>query len=150
MDIALQYDPVMRRCDVVFNGRDFALDATPASAMLFSLLADRRAEPDDVLPDTVPDYLAPSTFIARRGWCGDWLDALGRLVGSRFWLLRRAKASEATRRAAESYVAQGLGWLETDRNLAVQVTVRWVKPGILGILARCGQTKLSLTRALAA
>ena len=148
MDVALRYDPVMRRCDVVFDGRDFAIDATPASAMLFSIFADRRALPDDVLPDTVPDYTAPSSFLARRGWCGDFLDALGRLAGSRFWLLRRAKATETTRRSAEVYFAEALGWLETERNLAVQITVRWVRPEILGILARAGKTSLSLERAL--
>ena len=150
MDVALQYDPVKRCCDLVFNGRDFALDYTPGSAMLFSILAERRAANDDVLPDTVPDYTAPSTFIARRGWCGDFLDALGRLTGSRFWLLRRAKATEETRRSAEVYFAEALIWLETERNLAVQITVRWVKPGVLGILARCGKASLSLSRAVAA
>ncbi|WP_297492488.1 phage GP46 family protein [Acidocella sp.] len=75
-------------------------------------------------------------------------DALGRLTGSRFWLLRRAKATETTRRAAEVYFAEALSWLETERSLAVQITVRWVKPGILGILARAGKTSLSLQRAL--
>ena len=148
MDIALQYDPVKHRCDVVFNGTDFAVDNTQASAMLFSLFADRRAAPDDVLPDAVPDWGAPTTFIARRGWCGDFLDPLGRLTGSRFWLYVRSKWTEATRKAIEDCVVEALGWIDTERNLAVQVIVRLVAPNAIGILARQGKTTLSLTRAL--
>jgi phage gp46-like protein len=148
MDVALQYDPVTGCCDVAFDGRDFALDDTPASAMLFSILADRRARPDDVLPDTVPDYTAPSTLMARRGSPTDCLDPNGNFTGSRFWLFSRAKATEQTRQGIETAVAESVEWLETVRNLAVQVTVRWVKPGWAGIRVRAGKTTLSLVRAL--
>ena len=100
MDVALQYDPVKRCCDLVFNGRDFALDYTPGSAMLFSILAERRAANDDVLPDTVPDYTAPSTFIARRGadLAGDRAEPGGadyRALGE----ARRARYSGALRQS---------------------------------------------------
>ncbi|MHB1305383.1 MAG: phage GP46 family protein [Acidiphilium sp.] len=152
VDIALAYDPVKRRCDVVFNGRDFALDATPVSATLFSFLADRRAHPDDKIDDAVPDWSTPSTIMARRGWPGDYLSPTGTRSGSRFWLLGRAKADEATRQAAEGYAAECFGWLETVRNLAVQVTVRWVATfdtPALGVLVQVGRTRLQLTRALA-
>ena len=151
-DIAFAYDPVNRRCDVVFTGRDFALDATPASAMLFSLFADRRARADDPVTDAVPDWSNPSTLVARRGWCGDFLSANAGLVGSRLWLLGRRKASERTRRDAEGYVTEALAWLQAQRNTALQVTVRYA-PGFatptLGILARAGRTQLQLNRALA-
>lgn len=152
IDIALAYDPLNRRCDVVFAGRDFALDATPASAVLFSTFADRRAHGDDNLTDAVPDWSNPSSLVARRGWCGDHLSAGGGLVGSRLWLLGRRKATEQTRQDAEGYAAEAYAWLEAVRNYAVQVTVRLVttlETPAMGLLVQVGRTRLALQRALA-
>ncbi len=73
MDIALAYNPANRRSDVVFTGTDFALDATPASAMLMSVCANRRAKPDDVVPVVVTDWARPQSFTARGGYAGDAL-----------------------------------------------------------------------------
>ncbi|MDA8049957.1 MAG: phage GP46 family protein [Rhodospirillales bacterium] len=151
MDIALLYDPVQRRCDVAFAGKDFVLDQTPASAMLMSLFADRRAHPDDEVPAGANLWSAPPSFVTRRGWCGDGLDPQGRFVGSRLWLLARRKESERTRQDAEGYVAEALDWLNTERNLAVQVTVRWQVPGPSGMLSirvRAGETTLALQQAV--
>ncbi len=151
VDIALAYDPINRRCDVVFNGSDFALDTTPASAVLMSTFADRRAHTDDPLTDAVPDWSNPSSLVARRGWCGDFLSAAGGLVGSRLWLLGRRKATEATRKDAEGYAVEAYAWLESSRNYAVQIVVRLVTTldtPAMGILVQVGRTKLSLQRAL--
>ena len=148
VDIALVYDPVRRGCDVVFNGTDFALDTTPASAMLMSVCADRRAKPDDVLPSPVDDWANPSSFTARRGYPGDALDPNGALVGSRMWLLGRSLADEQTRQDAENYLAEACAWLESVRNLAVQITVRWVAPQFLGYQVIAGKTVVQLRKAL--
>lgn len=151
VDIQLAYNPAIRRCDVVFNGRDFALDATPVSAALMSLLADRRAHPDDRIDDAVPDWSNPSTLVARRGCPTDFLSASGGYTGSRFWLLWGRKKTERTREAGESYAAECFRWLERARNLSVQVTVRWVDTldtPTLGLRARFGRTTIALTRAL--
>jgi phage gp46-like protein len=151
VDIALAYDPINRRCDVVFSGKDFALDATPASAVLMSTFADRRAHPDDPLTDAVPDWSNPSSLVARRGYPGDFLSQSGGFVGSRLWLLGRRKATEATRKDAEGYAIEAYAWLETVRNYAVQLTVRLVATldtPAMGILVRVGRTQLSLQRAL--
>ena len=153
MDIALAYDPATHRCDMVFNGRDFALDATPATAMLLSLGSDRRARPDDALPDDNADPANPASLIARRGYPGDALDtplgAQSRLIGSRLWLLLNAKANEATRKFCEQATAEAVDWLNTQRGLAVQVLVRWVRPGVLGIRVRAGASSLQLEQAVA-
>lgn len=148
MDIALAYNPATKSCDVVFNGTDFALDATPASAMLFSILAKRRAGPDDALPTPMADWANPSSLNARGGWCGDALDTTGQLVGSRTWLLSRRKADEATRLDCETYLAQGLAWLESARGYAIQLVVRYVAPGILGYRARAANTTVALELAV--
>ena len=146
VDFALAYDPNRRCADVVFNGTDFALDTTPGSAMLMSVLARRRANPDDTLPVPVADWANPDSFNPRGGWPGDALDPTGQLVGSRLWLLERADNSERTRVDTENYVAEAVDWLNTVRGLAVAVAARWVDQaaGILGYRVRAGATVLQL------
>ncbi len=147
VDVMLQYDASLGCCDVVFNGVDFALDATPASAMLMTLLAKRRAHPDDVLPNSVPDWHAPSQFNARGGWCGDALDPAGARVGSRMWVFSRRLADEQTRVDIENCLVEAMAWLESVRGLALQVTVRWVAAQFLGYQVRAGGTVLALKKA---
>lgn len=151
-DFALVYDPVNRRADYAFDGRDFAFDSTPASAMIFSLFADRRARPDDSLPAPVADWANPSSLVAKRGWCGDFLSRAGGLIGSRLWLLVRRKATPRTRADAAEYAAEALGWIETTRNLAVDVAADWVSnvgTPTLALRCRAGRTRLTVTRQVA-
>ncbi|OYV32827.1 MAG: hypothetical protein B7Z80_25785 [Rhodospirillales bacterium 20-64-7] len=148
MDIALAYNPDWKCCDVVFNGTDFALDPTPASAMLMSILAKRRAAPDDVLPTPMTDWANPASLNARGGYPGDALDTAGQLTGSRTWLLARRLADEQTRQDCENYVAEGLAWLESIRGYALSLLVRYVAPGILGYRARAGNTTVQLQLAV--
>ena len=125
-DLALAYNPATMRCDLVWNGRDFVLDPTPATTMLMALLGRRRAHPDDVVPDSSPAAaLAPSSLSSRGGWPGDALDPQGRLAGSRLWLIGAAKATEQTRRRAEDYASEGLERVEIDNGLAIAVRVTW-------------------------
>ena len=153
-DLALAYDPVTMRCDLVYDGHDFVLDSTPATPMLMALLSRRRAHPDDVVPDVSPaSPLAPSQLGARGGWPGDALDPLARLTGSRLWLLRRAKAIEATRRLAEDAAAEGLEQVETDNNLSIALTVGWAAQALAGgkilqITAAAGATSASVVQVL--
>lgn len=139
-DLALVYDAARRRCDLVYDGRDFVLDSTPATPMLVALLADRRARPDDKLPDPEGDRFAPRSLIARRGWCGDALDPQQRRTGSRLWLLRQAKRTEQTRRRAEDMAAEALAEVESARGIAIELEVVWAAapPGTLAIRASAG------------
>jgi len=143
--IALSYDQRRRRCDLAFDGQDFALDATLLTPVLISLGCDRRAHPDDVLPDAVTDDYAPQRLNARRGWCGDALDQQGRLIGSRWWLMLRRKQTEETRRLKESATAEALSWVQQP----VTITVRWVRQGVLGTLIQVGAMALNLTAPVA-
>jgi phage gp46-like protein len=148
LDIALIYDPETRCADMAFNGRDFVVDTTPATPLIISVGCERRARPDDVLPDAVSDFLKPSTFIAARGSPCDSLNPPGRLTGSRMWLLQRQKQTEAVRKAAETYLAEACDRFNTDLGLAVQITVRWLRPGMLGYRVRVGTTELALQMAV--
>jgi phage gp46-like protein len=142
-DLALSFDPQAQRIDLAIAAGNLAIDRTPVSAMLLSLLCDRRARIDD-------DYQAPADpahpplLDPRRGWWADFLDPTQRRLGSRLWLLRRAKQTEATRRLAESAAAEGLADLERDRGLPMTVAARWTARGRLGLLASAGAAQVSV------
>jgi phage gp46-like protein len=92
------------------------------SAVMVSLFTDARAQPDDRLPPGETD---------RRGW---WGNALGDdPIGSRLWLLRRAKQLPDTLRLAEDYIREALAWLVADGLAArVEVSAEWVARSRIG------------------
>lgn len=145
IDQALIYDPVRRRCTLAFNGVDLAIDDTPVTPVLIAVGCNRRAHQDDTLPDTVTDAYTPSRLNARGGWCGDPLDALGRLIGSRMWLLQRRKQDEATRKLGEGALSEALTPLSTQRGWPIAITVTWVRKGFLGCLMKIANATLNLT-----
>lgn len=103
-----------------------------SSAVILSLLTDRRAKPDDRLPD---DSGARSIVVPpdRRGWVGDVMaDIPGDRFGSRLWLLHREKQTEETRRRAEGYALEALQWLIDDQIAdSVKVAAEWTQMGRL-------------------
>ncbi|MDE1715754.1 phage GP46 family protein [Chromobacterium amazonense] len=91
------------------------------SAVLLSVFTDREAGPDDVIPDGSGDP---------RGWC---LDDPARPIGSRLWLLARAKQTRETANRARDYIAESLQWLIDDGVVAkFDITTQWVAPSTLG------------------
>lgn len=151
MDIALVFNPATFTCDLAMAGTDLLTDDGLKTAVLISLFTDRRAEPDDALPDDLPGQ--PGTGNPR-GWWGDWyappqLPAIlgastpfapGTLpvpadrIGSRLWLLSREKQLQSVVAKAQAYCQEALAWL-TDNQIAAQVSVdaEIVAPGILGL-----------------
>lgn len=149
IDRALTFDPTTRRCDRAFDGRDSVIDATPATALMLAVGLDRRARLDDTLPDTADDPDHPHRLDARRGWCGDCLDAQGRLTGSRMWLLRRRKQDEATRKLAENALREAVQTLADERGWPMTVAATWRAPGLLAWSVRVERVELALTQAVA-
>jgi phage gp46-like protein len=106
---------------------DLGLD----TAVIISLFSDRLASPDDIIPDGSSD---------RRGWWGDaylppLADGTPDLIGSRLWLLQRAKQEPSTAQAAQTYVQEALAWLVSD-GIAAAVTVplpTFPSPGFIDI-----------------
>lgn len=130
---ALAWDGGTLTGDLALGLGGLERDATLRSQVLISLFTDRRAAPDDPLPEPGTD---------RRGWVGDALATIeGDRIGSRLWLLRRAKQTEETRVRAIGYVREALAWLIEDR-LAVRVDVdaAWLRTGTLGC-----RVKITLT-----
>ncbi|MET3132229.1 phage gp46-like protein [Oxalobacteraceae bacterium GrIS 1.11] len=110
------------RGDWSLDGADLQSGNDLETAILISLFTDREANPDDVIPDGTGDP---------RGWVGD----LGQpyKIGSRIWLLARAKQSPETLRLASDYIGEALQWLIDDGVVArFDITAEWSAPSLLG------------------
>jgi phage gp46-like protein len=93
--------------DMLLAGDDLASDAGLSTAALLSLVTDRRAEDDDVLPSGDGD---------RRGWWGDeFAEVEGDRIGSRLWLLDRSAMRGDLIRRGEELVREALVWMLEDR-----------------------------------
>ncbi len=90
------------------------------TAVIISLFTDRVAAADDDLPDNSGD---------RRGWWGDMAldDGKPDPIGSRLWLLARAKATTKTAARAQQYALEALQWLKDDGVAGdIEVTAQYV------------------------
>jgi len=94
---------------IVVDGQSMTLgmasDVPLVRAVIISLFTWRRANPDDPLPAD-----------ARMGWWGDSFApvALDR-IGSRLWLLSRAKLTSDVPAKAKEYAQEALQWLVDDK-----------------------------------
>lgn len=124
MDIALQFDPLQLRADMVLSGGALASDGDLRTAVILSLFTDRRALEEDVLPDA---------SASRRGWWGDALATVGPM-GSRLWLLEREKQTQGAVNRARDYAQEALSWM-VEQGVARRVVVQaeTVRAGVLGL-----------------
>lgn len=110
-DLALIWNAADSRADLALVGGALLLDEGLRTAVLISLMTDATARDDDNLADGDAQGQGD-----RRGWWGD-LPVEGqpaRGIGSRLWLLRRAKATEGTRLRAITMVREALAWMVAD------------------------------------
>lgn len=124
MDAALLWKGM--GADLSMEMLDLVRDDGLKTAILLSLFIDRRAEPDDILPDNTTD---------RRGWWADaYPDQIGDKYGSRLWLLSREKQLPSVLVRAKEYAEEALAWmLEDGVAQGVTVTTEVVRNGVLGI-----------------
>lgn len=147
IDLAFVFDPERRQADLELGpDGDLMLDDTPATPMLISLGSDRRARPDDELPTGISELNAPTSFVERRGWPGDALDAEGRLIGCRLWLLDRAKETELTRRLAEEWAREGLAWAGEETGRPAEIDAWWERPSLLALRAFVDGSSVTINR----
>ena len=125
-DLALIQNPDTGKWDLGMTGPDLTTDAGLQTAIVWSLITDKRATADDILPDGSDD---------RRGNWGDaWPEIDGHQLGSRDWIvLNRAKQTQETLNAAIDSARDALQWL-IDQGIAanIDVTGEWVRSGLLG------------------
>jgi len=144
LDLAIAWDPIRRRCDLAFAGGTLALDATPVTPLLISLGSDRRAEPDDTLPDTVTEGSLAAGINPRRGCPGDALDANGDRVGSKLWLLEREKQTDDVLRRAQDYAEAALAWLSEREGVDIAVAASWPTRTAMLLDVQTGATRQQL------
>ncbi len=146
-DLALTYDPVARRCDLTLGDDcDLLIDETPIPAILLSVGLDRRASPDDELPEGRSQFLTPTSFSERRGCAGDALDPAGEVSGSRLWLLDRAKETETTRQLCDFWLQESLAWVKLETGAPPEIEVEWVRTGVLGYSVLVDDASVALSR----
>lgn len=114
-DFRLDFSGERLTGDLVRDGSRFAEDGGLETAVLMSLFLDRRANPDDELPDGETDP---------RGYWADLfssdletgLDAtlISDRIGSRLWLLRRSVLNDETVTRAREYAIEALEWFKSD------------------------------------
>jgi phage gp46-like protein len=123
-DITTVWDVMRSRGDWVISGADLLSGDDLSSAILISAFTDRTALPDDAIPDGTTDP---------RGWWGDISQLYP--IGSRLWLLDRAKQTNETLRRAYDYLTECLQWLIDDGVVArFDIQVEWTRQSMLGAL----------------
>lgn len=113
--------------DYVLQGPGLQEDDGLYTAVVISLFTDRRAVDGD-LPASADGF-------DKRGWWGDtYADVAGDRIGSRLWLLRRAKQTLDTLNKARDFAAEALQWMVDDQVArAVNVSAEWMA-GRSGVL----------------
>jgi len=125
-DIKISLDEDFLEGDFVFDEiiQDLESDGGLETAVIISLFTDRRANEDDVLPD--------SNNLDRRGWWGDLTSGFENdQIGSRLWLLEREKTIPNVVIRAKQYAEEALQWLVND-GVAVKIEVEAERQGMLG------------------
>lgn len=127
MDVKLDWN--MDHGDLVMQGGDLATSGGLWESVLRSLMEDRLANEDDLLPDSSGDR--------RGGWQDFYLDVPGDLEGSRLWLKRREKDIPETYRSVNEICTEALQWLLDDKVAAnFTVTSYRIRAGVMGILIK--------------
>lgn len=147
LDVALIFDPDTRTADAELGeDGDLLLDETALTPMLISLGSDRRARPDDELPQGRDALNVSASFVTRRGAIGDALDPYGRRTGSRIWLLERAKQHELTELFVQDAAKEALRWAAGETGTPAQISTSWPRRGLLALVCRVGEDELTLNQ----
>jgi phage gp46-like protein len=96
--------------DLAFEDNDFVLDEGLETSVIISLFSDRRVKKDEL----------PQGVEGLRGWFGDTFE--GEKLGSKLWLLFRAKETQQTENLIGDYAKQALNWMQTE-NVAKEVAI---------------------------
>ncbi|GJG92829.1 phage GP46 family protein [Cupriavidus pauculus] len=121
-DTTTVWDVSRSRGDWVLDGAALRTGSDLQTAILISVFTDRVANLDDEIPDGSGDP---------RGWWGDEGETVP--IGSRLWLLERAKQNDDTLQRAYDYLIECLQWLIDDGVVAkFDVLVEWTRTSMLG------------------
>jgi phage gp46-like protein len=111
MDAALVWKE--NEFDLEIKNQDIVRDDGIRTAVIISLFTDKRVSSEEVTSED-PD---------QRGWWGDMFPEVDQdQIGSRLWLLQRAKQTNETLSRAKEYAEESLQWMIED-GVAASVTV---------------------------
>lgn len=118
--------------DLALDRGDLVIDPGLGSAVLRSLLTDRRATAAELARHGSDDP---------RGW---WGETPGDAYGSGLWLLAREKETQETLARAREYAREALRWLVVDGIAeTVEVAATYPERGRLRLVVRVGRGKAS-------
>lgn len=137
--IKLVFENAAQIADMVRSGGNLETGDSLRTAVLISLFTWRVAEPGDVLP---------TRRGTRQGWWADFLAEIpGDKIGSRLWLLGRAKTTARTLRLARQYAAEALEWMTEDGVASsIEVTSERLTHEILAIRVKIQRPEAGTTR----
>lgn len=122
-DIATFWEPALSHADWEMQGTQLAAGSDLDTSLIISLFTDRLAAADDDIPDGTND---------RRGWWGDTGEAYP--IGSRLWLLERAKLTADAPLRAKNYCAEALQWMIDDGVVAtIDIQTGIILPSMLAV-----------------
>lgn len=123
-ELRLVWDPAKGRADIALVQGQLDLSEALGTWVIVSLFTDRVAEESD------PVIASPDGTVARRGWGADYLLGLDHpndKIGSRLWLLERAKSDRNTPLLARGYILESLQWMLDDGVAsAIQADCRFI------------------------
>lgn len=123
-DLATTYINFSEGMDLALDGLLLQDDDGLTTAVILSLYTDRRARPDDILPN------ADQGSTDRRGWVGDDISEVqGDQIGSLLWLNESAKQLQKVLTTDRQYAEDALAWLVTDE-IASRVEVVTSNPSM--------------------
>ena len=123
-DVKITWDSDLMEGDLSIEDEDLESEDGLETAVIISLFTDRRARDDDELPD--PNNLD------KRGWWGDLVaEVADDQIGSRLWLLNRAKTTPDVLVKAKEYAEEALQWLIDDQG-AMKIEVEVERQGTEG------------------
>jgi phage gp46-like protein len=109
-DIKLYYTDY-KPGDLEVSGSDLVNEPGLENAVLISILTDRRADNEDILPNIAD---------TKRGWWADNISS--HKIGSRLWILGRHTINNTTLAEAKQYTEECLAWQISD-GVADQIIV---------------------------
>src|SRR5262245_43348568 len=122
---------IPRRAAAIWRSATMAIlssTKTPITPILMSVGLDRRAAEDDPLPEVRSQFLVQAGIDVRRGAAADALDPAGQRIGSRLWLLDRAKQTETTRLLFLSWLSEAMAWAERETGQPAELDAEWIAP----------------------
>lgn len=139
MDIQLKLAPETFEFDIFLQGSDLATGTDIYTAVIISLFSWARAKAEDDVPKNSPKY----------GWWGDQIsDDTNHRTGSRLWLMKRYKLTQATANIATHFIKEALAWMITDGVISsMEITPEIAKDGKMDVnirLYRYGEQMINL------